>query len=69
MDAERNLGTRMIAAGEGPAPPQSSAIRNGILVAGALAVAYLCLLAKSPLVPEQRAKGDGLETRWKEYAA
>jgi hypothetical protein len=27
------------------------------LVAGAFAVAYLCLLAKSPLIPEQRAKG------------
>jgi hypothetical protein len=47
----------MIATGEGPAPPQSNAVRSGILVAGALAVAYLGLLAKSPLVPEQRAKG------------
>ncbi len=57
MNAGRNLGTRMIATGEGAAPPQSSAVRSGILVAGALAVAYLCLLAKSPLIPEQRAKG------------
>lgn len=57
MNAGQNLGRRMNATGEWPAPPRSSAIRIGILVAGALAVAYLCLLAKSPLVPEQRAKG------------
>jgi hypothetical protein len=57
MNARRNLGTRMIATGEGPVPSESSAIRSGILVAGALAVAYLCLLAKSPLISERRAQG------------
>lgn len=57
MNAGQNLGKRMNATGRPSAPPRSSAILIGILVAGTLAVAFLCLLAKSPLIPEQRAKG------------
>jgi hypothetical protein len=57
MNAGQNLGRRMNATGERSAPLRSGAIRIGILVAGALAVAFLCLLAKSPVIQEQRAKG------------
>ena len=56
MDSEQNLRGDKRATGA-PAHPQSRAIRNGILVAGGLALLYFYLLAKSPLIPEQRAKG------------